>query len=65
MTGATAKQKLRIVAAGAAALLLAALVVAWLTGWPPDGLDRETVARWPRREEAEYTRREPKWLAIT
>ncbi|MEO2037311.1 MAG: VTT domain-containing protein [Martelella sp.] len=46
MTGATAKQKLRIVAAGAAALLLAALVVAWLTGWPPDGLDREPVARW-------------------
>ncbi|APZ51133.1 MULTISPECIES: TVP38/TMEM64 family protein [Rhodobacterales] len=46
MTEATGKRTLRIVAAGAGVLLLAALVVAWLAGWPPDGLDRETVARW-------------------
>lgn len=32
MTEATGKRTLRIVAAGAGVLLLAALVVAWLTG---------------------------------
>lgn len=46
MTQATGKQKLRIVAAGAGALLLAAFVMAGLSGWQPDGLDRATVSRW-------------------
>jgi len=46
MTEATGKKKLRIVAAGAGALLLAAFVMAALTGWQPEGLDRATVDRW-------------------
>ncbi|MDF0596875.1 TVP38/TMEM64 family protein [Psychromarinibacter halotolerans] len=46
MTEATGKRTLRIVAPGAGVLLLVALVAAWLTGWQPDDLDRETITRW-------------------